>query len=170
MTKIMPGNYINPLYYPKNEYTCTIPGMRFYEVIGYGRVTTTLQTSIPLYVDRYNELEEKDDAVLKIPTTGTIYEMKMWLDDEALIHDSATGTVRFDLAAGVGGPLFTAVATKIAAKSVAEVKGTPWAASPTTPLGAGTNAAFLLTASGNGVKAAKSFKIHTKICFFETGD
>lgn len=161
MGRMSPGNVIGQMDWAKGDYMA-LPGMRIYDVLGYAKVTTTAQTTIPVYCvsgRNADAIADNPDAPIIIPATGIIFQMDIWCGKE-LLAGAATGTVKY---AHASGPTLTAVGGKIAADSKNTVAGFPWA-TLSAPLGAGTNTALTVIASGTGVKVSVPTKEATIMC------
>lgn len=171
MGRILPGNNVGALDWAKGDYMA-LPGLQIWEAYGYAKVTTTAQTTIPVYSESGRSgdaIADNPDAPIIIPVAAVIFYMEIWTGAE-LIAGAATGTVKF---AHANGPTLTAVATKIAKNSRNAISDWPWAAAPAAPLGAGTNTALTIIASGTGVKvsaADKETKLRVKAIYAMKGD
>lgn len=171
MGRMLPGNLVGSMDWAKGDYL-SLPGVRFYEVCGYATITTTAQTTIPVYSEsgrNKDAVTDNPDAPIIVPATGIIYYMEIITPVE-LIAGAATGTVKF---AHASGPTLTAVATKIAANSSNSISDFPWASAPAAPLGAGSGVALTVIASGTGVKVnatVKEAKIKCRLVYAHKGD
>lgn len=173
---LFPGNQTNLLRWFEGESLELYPKMLAYHALGYATITTTLQTSIDIYVPSHKR--DVSDTLLIAPAGAIVYYIGFRTPkDVALVGTTGdklkVGTAHTDTA-----PAVSVASSAIAANSIAKSAASPYASlsAPLATLGSATQYKLLCSATGNdgagsGIKvAAGTQRVIADICYLLIAD